>query len=150
MLKNIKSKFILKEILSLVETRLQLDLFKYNKDFQNKIDINLTNYKFFSKRYIIYEDNNQAKEYSYEDYNLIYEGGYLNKRRNGKGKEYNNDNELIYEGEFLNGKRNGNGKEYEYKGSLKFEGEYIYGRKWNGKIYDKKDKNIVYELKEGK
>ena len=40
----------------------------------------------------IYEDNNQAKEYNYKDYNLKYEGGYLNKRRNEKGKEYINDN----------------------------------------------------------
>ena len=112
MLKNIKSLYILKEIVShFVETSLKLKLFKYNKDFQNKIDISLINYKFFSKRYVKYEDNNQAKEYSYKDYTLIYEGGYLNKRRNGKGKEYNNDKELIYEGEFLNGKRNGIGEE---------------------------------------
>ena len=38
------------------ETPVKLDLFNYNKDFQDKIGINLTNYKFFSKRYIIYED----------------------------------------------------------------------------------------------
>ena len=39
---------------------------------------------------------------------LIYEGGILNSKRNGKGKEFNEINEkLIYEGEFLDDKRNG-------------------------------------------
>ena len=41
---------------------------------------------------------------------------------------------LIYEGEYLNGKRNGKGKEYYY-GDLIFEGEYLDGKKWDGKSY---------------
>ena len=45
--------------------------------------------------------------------------------KDGKGKEYDRDDELIYEGEYLNGKRNGKGKEYNGDtGELKFEGEY--------------------------
>ena len=36
---------------------------------------------------------------------LIYEGEYLNGKKNGKGKEYNDDGDLIFEGEFLNGKK---------------------------------------------
>ena len=34
--------------------------------------------------------------------------------KNGKGKikEYNNNGELIFEGEYLNGKKNGTGIEY--------------------------------------
>ena len=37
---------------------------------------------------------------------LIYEGGILNSKKNGKGKEYNEINEkLIYEGEFLDDKK---------------------------------------------
>ena len=43
---------------------------------------------------------------------MIYEGEYLNGKRNGKGKEYNIT--LYFEGEYLNGKRNGKGKEYNY------------------------------------
>ena len=44
---------------------------------------------------------------------LIFQGEYLNDKKNGKGKEYNNNGKLIFEGEYLNGKRwNGNGKEY--------------------------------------
>ena len=43
---------------------------------------------------------------------LIYEGEYLNGKRNGKGKEYYNNNQLKFEGEYLNGKRSGKGIEY--------------------------------------
>ena len=34
----------------------------------------------------------------------------MNGIKNGKGKEYNNNGELLYEGEYLDGKRNGKGK----------------------------------------
>ena len=48
----------------------------------------------------------------------------------GKGKEYNYDGDLIFEGEYLNGKRNGKGKEYDYyDGKLIFEGEYLNGKR---------------------
>ena len=47
---------------------------------------------------------------------------------NGKGKIFNFDEELIYEGEYLNGKRNGKGKEYN-KGNLIYEGEYLDNKK---------------------
>ena len=40
---------------------------------------------------------------------------------------------MIFEGEYLNGKRNGKGKEYDYYGNLIFEGEYLNGKRWNGK-----------------
>jgi len=32
---------------------------------------------------------------------------------------------IIFEGEYLNGKRNGKGKEYYNNGKLQFEGEYL-------------------------
>ena len=38
-------------------------------------------------------------------------------------------NDLIFEGEYLNGKRNGKGKEYNSEGKLIFEGEYLNGKK---------------------
>ena len=37
---------------------------------------------------------------------------------NGKVKEYYDDI-LIFEGEYLNGRKNGKGKEYDYEGKLK-------------------------------
>ena len=56
---------------------------------------------------------------------------------------------MIFEGEYLNGKRNGNGKEYDDYGNIVFEGEYLNGKKWNGKGYNSEN-NIVYELSNGK
>jgi len=37
----------------------------------------------------------------------------------GKVKEYNNSKKLIFEGEYLNGKRNGKGKEYYLRYNVK-------------------------------
>ena len=52
------------------------------------------------------------------------EGEYIYWKRNGKGKEYyDNDNDnLKIEGAYLNGKKR-KGKEYNYNGELIFEGE---------------------------
>ena len=47
--------------------------------------------------------------------------------------EYDGNGNLIFEGEYLNGKRNGIGKEYDYYGEIIFEGEYKEGKRWNGK-----------------
>ena len=55
---------------------------------------------------------------------------------------------MIFEGEYLNGKRNGKGKEYYDNGELKFEGEYLNGKKWNGKGFNKNNE-IEYEIKDG-
>ena len=69
-----------------------------------------------------------------EELFLIYEGEYINGKRNGKGKEYNLEGKIIFEGEYLNRKRNGKGKEYYYNGSLKFEVN-IYNK--NNKVKNK-------------
>ena len=86
------------------------------------------------------------KEYDYEG-KLIFEGEYLNGKRNGKGKEYENDN-LKFEGEYLNGEKNGKGKEYFRSGQLKFKGQYLIGKKWNGNSYNING-NIEFEIKDG-
>ena len=51
-----------------------------------------------------------------------------NKKRNGKGKEYNNNGKLEFEGDYLKGKRNGEGKEYNNNDKLKFEGKLLLWR----------------------
>ena len=136
LLLNIKSNYFTKFLFSHLEENVKLKIIKYNKTMKNMIDIKLINYKFLSKRYIILEDENKGKEYDGQTDNLIYEGEYLNGKRNGKGKEYD-ENKLIFEGEYLNGKRNGKGKEYYNDGELKFEGEYLNGeRNGKGKEYD--------------
>ena len=145
----------------------------YNKILQSNLGKSLINYKILSGKYIIYETNTRAKIYNayndeiiyegeylngrkngkgkeyYDNSVLKFEGGYLNNKRNGKGKEYYDNGVLKFEGEYLNGKRNGKGKEYYHDGNLKFEVEYINGKIWNIKEYDE-DKNIKNELHAGK
>ena len=86
-----------------------------------------------------------VKEYNEHNNNrLIFEGEYLNGKRNGKGKEYDIFGLFEFEGEYLNGKRNGKGKKY-FNGTLLFEGEYLDDKEWNGIGYDEKN-NIIYTL----
>ena len=179
MLKNIKSKYILKILFSYFDGERKLKLFKYNKNFQNLNGISLINYQLFNGNYFIYEENGLIKEYKYADSDnekLIFKGEYLNKRRVGKGKEYDDKGNLIFEGEYQNGIKNGNGTEYgneednyfyvkytgeysngERKGKGKefncnnkliFKGEYLNGKRWNGNGYDE-NRNITYKLKNG-
>ena len=93
----------------------------------------------------------------YPKSNIIYE------LKNGKGfiKEYYNENNvdysnMLYEGEYLNGERHGKAKIYHINPDnyyrdyfLMFEGEFKNGKMWSGKRYTS-DKQIVYELKDGK
>ena len=171
LLQNIKSIFFSRILFFYLDEKIKLKLIKYNKNLQNIIDIKLINYKFYSGKYIIYENSFKGKEYQGYNDSLIYEGEYLNGERNGKGKEfdeitgylkfegeylnggrngkgkeYNYDGKLIFEGEYLSGERNGTGKEYYYNGILKFEGEYLNGEKVTGKLYDKNG-NLYCNLK---
>ena len=70
--------------------------------------------------------------------------------KNGKGVEYKikKDNLLVFKGEYLNGKRNGKGREYYDNNNLKYQGEYKEGKIWNGKGYDIKGK-LEFEVKNG-
>ena len=86
MLENIKSLYFIKIVFSYLEEERKLKLIKYNKKAQELIEINLFNYKIFSGRYILYEENGKAKEYSCYNDNLLFEGEYLNGKRNGKEK----------------------------------------------------------------
>ena len=150
MLENIKSSYILRFVLSFIKEEMKLKLIKYNKSLQEKMEINLVNYKIFKPIYIIHEESGITKEYDIYCETLLFEGEYLNRKRNGKGKEYNkneiifdgeyyyeigkkcNNHNLIYEGEYLNGEKNGKGKEFYDNDKFKYEGEYLYGEK-NGK-----------------
>ena len=61
MLENSKSIYFIKKLFTFVDEKTKLDIIKYNKNMQNIMDINLTNYKFYSKKYIIYEENGKGK-----------------------------------------------------------------------------------------
>ena len=144
MLKNIKTTYFIKLLISYVDEKQKLKIVKCNKCLQKNIGISIINYKLFTGKYIIYESNGKAKEYSSDKDNLIFEGEYLNGERNGKGKEYEHNGKIEFVGEYLNGKRNGKGKEYWYNGKLIFEGEYLNGkRNGKGKEYLKDDLYII-------
>ena len=149
MLKNIKSIYFVKILFFHLNEERKLKLIKYNKSLQTFQKINLINYKLYSKRYIIYETNKEVEEYNSYNDKLLFEGEYSNGKRNGKGKEYDENEHLKFEGEYLNGKRNGKGKEYYENNFLEFEGEYLNGKKWKGNGYDHAG-NIIYELNKGK
>ena len=86
------------------------------------------------------EDKNIQKKLKKYENILIYEGEYLNGKRNGKGKEYDKNGKIIFEGEYLNGKRNGKGREYDKNGKVIFEGEFFNGER-NGKEKEYNIKN---------
>ena len=122
---DIKSSFIIKEIVSFLHEKQLLNIIIYNKGLQKNYLVDLECYKKQSEKYKIGE-------------------------KNGKGKEYTlKTNKLIFEGEYLNGLKNGKGKEFYENGKLKFEGEYINGKRWNGKGYNERGK-IELELENGK
>ena len=63
MLKNIKSSYFIAIIFSYIDERQKLKIIKYNKNLQKNMNISIINYKFFTRRYIIYESNGIGKEY---------------------------------------------------------------------------------------
>ena len=149
MSQNIKSKYIVKYALSYMNEKTKLYLIKYSKRLQNITNISLINYKVFSGKYIIYDNNNnkKGKEYKYYGDKLIYEGEFLNLKKHGKGKEYYYNGNIEYEGEYINGKRHGKGKEYNDKGNLLYDGEYLNGKKHGkGKEYNNTGK-LIFEGK---
>ena len=149
MFNKIKSDFFRRIILSILPSRIELKIIKYNKALKNLNNLSLIDYMNFSGRYIIYDSNIEGKEYIIFHNILIYEGGYKNGERNGKGLEYNIHGEIIFKGEFKNGKRNGKGIEYDRDGKIIFIGEYLNGKKWKG--YGNKNNNRkYYEIANGK
>ena len=123
MLENISSKYILEIIFFWTIEKKKLELIKYNKFLQQKLGINIDNYKIFKGKYIIKEKNGTTLEYNAYNNNIIYEGGYLNGKKNGKGKEYDDEGKLIFDGEYSKGEKNGKGKEFDNRGNLIFDGD---------------------------
>ena len=143
-LRDIKSSDTLKGIFSFLDERQKLNMLIYNKELQNKLLVNIEDYKKTSGKYKIGDKNGKGKEFILNTNKLIFDGEYLNGRRNGYGKEYYDNGKIKFEGEFFNGQRNGKGKEYDKNGILLFEGEYLNGEKCNGKgkEYDNNGKVI--------
>ena len=132
---SIKSCHNLTLIFNFVYEKEKLKLIIYNKELQNKLNVNIEDYKNLSRKYKVGERNGFGREYELETNKLIFEGEYSNGKKNGKGKEYLFE-KLIFEGEYSNGKKNGKGKSYTTEGKLLFEGEYLNGKEWNGKFHE--------------
>ena len=102
--------------------------------------INGVKHEFFKEYNIEYIEvqllESQTIEKS-EFYYLEFEEQYINRERNGKGKENNIRNILEFEGEYLNWKRNGKGEIYFKDSDLKIEVKYIKGKIKYGKEYIK-------------
>ena len=88
MFKNVKSYFILKYFFSFISDKRALEIVKYYKNAQKRLEISITNYKLFSGKYIKLGKHGTGKEYSIYTNKIIFEGQYSNGKRNGKGKEY--------------------------------------------------------------
>ena len=86
---KIKSKVILKKLFLAVNDYIKLDLINYNKVIQNKINISIEDYKKRCTIYRIGEKNGKGKFLEIYTDKLIYEGEFLNGKKNGKGIEYN-------------------------------------------------------------
>ena len=129
---------IKRKIFSFLSEKDKLEKIKYNKFFQKELRIDIENYKKLSGKYKIIDknENNKVKIYKMDTNILIYEGEYLNQRKNGKGKDYDIYGRLIYKGNYLKGKKNGNGIEYFENGNILFEGEYLDNKRYNGKGYN--------------
>ena len=84
MLEKVLSPYILKIFFSYLDEKQKLELVKYNKSLQQKLSISINNYMYFKGNYIVYESNRKGKEYNHNG-NLIFEGEYLNGKRNGLG-----------------------------------------------------------------
>ena len=146
MWQRIKSLFILKKIFVNLDLKIKLNVIIYNKNIQSKFNLNIIDYKRLSGKYKVEKGD---KIYLYNSYNhrLLFEGQYSKGRKNGKGKEYNEENEIIFEGEYLNGKKwKGIEKIYdENTNKLIFEYEYLNGER-DGQIkeYDKYNRNLLF------
>ena len=97
--------------------------------------------------YVLNNGTGQVMEF--ENDNLIFDGNYLNGKRDGRGKEYFSNGSLKFKGKYQNDKRNGKGTEYYYNTDIKkFIGNYRNGKRWDGKLikYEGDKKYIIFYI----
>ena len=147
MWRKIKSTFILKKIFNIVDSKIKFETIVYNKNIQRKFGLNLIDFKRFSCKYRV-EENEKIKEYNSYNDKLIFEGYYSNGKRNGKGIEFNEKGKLIFEGEYLNGKKwKGTEKIYDQDtGKLIFQCQYLNGiMDGEAEEYDKFNGDLLFK-----
>ena len=84
--KNIKSIYNIKRILSLLSEKKKLSLIINNKALQKKLNINIENYKTLSGKYKVTENDGNTRIYKINSTLLLFEGKYVNGKKNGLGK----------------------------------------------------------------
>ena len=144
----------MRELLHYINKKKSFDLISYNKSFQRRIGINIEYYKNEARKIKTGERNGYGKEYKLYNNILVFEGEYLNGKKNGKGKEFYENGSIKFEGEYLKGRiiegkgydiegnevliieKNGKGKEIYFDSNIQFEGEYLNGKRWKGKGYN--------------
>ena len=99
MLNKIKSKYILHNVLIHVNNIQKLNTLRFNKRIQNRLEINIIDYRRLSGKYKIIKDNELKIYNSYND-RILFEGQYSNGNKNGKGREYDLEGRIIFEGEY--------------------------------------------------
>ena len=102
---EIKSLVILNKIFSNLWIIQELNIISYNKQLQNRLGIDIHNYKRLSNKYKIKEKEGKFREYLINDEVNIFEGEYINAKKIS-GKLFNNKGNILLE---LN---EGKGKEY--------------------------------------
>ena len=83
---NIKSSYIIKGLFSFLNEKQKLNMIIYNKELQKKCIVDIEDYKKLSLKYKVGKRNGKGKEYIKDTKRLIFEGEYLNGKRNGIGK----------------------------------------------------------------
>ena len=159
LLKKIRSSYILKKIFSFIYVNHKLDIIIYNKELQNKCGLDLEYYKFISQKYRTFEPNGIIKEFSKSTNNLIFQGKYINHRKEGEGIEFYENEEgkekmrekfhglyskgykIIGTGYTIRKQKyffliDNKGEEFFYNEKLCFKGDYFNGRRWNGIGYN--------------
>ena len=81
-IKDIKSIFILKIIFSFLSKKQILNMIIYNKKLQKMFLVDIKDYKKISGKYKIGGKNGKGKEYLINTNILIFEGEYINRKKN--------------------------------------------------------------------
>ena len=106
--KAVESKYIIVGIFGLLNKDKKLNIITYNKKMKNILGIFLDDYKKRSVKVFVGERDGIGKEYRKDTNIIVFEGQYVNGKKNGRGKEYYENGNILIEGEYLNGKWNGN------------------------------------------
>ena len=87
-IKSIKSFYIIGIVFSFLQNKKKLELIKNNKNLQRKFQIDIEYYKEKSGKYKVMENERFGKEYNLYTNRLMFEGYYLEGKKNGEGKDY--------------------------------------------------------------